>query len=287
MVILISIAIAAGIVFFLLLIGVLWTIFSRRGEQPQEEYVEQEGDDDSLHHRPSSLLEHINAATRNTIVGSPAGLVFASAEKAVSPDPTDGTHVADPEAEAEDDDGMGTGQAYNDPDGEGRIARARCEYLGRAGSYKANLFKQTHLSHQGMANYLLKKAPRLLSLTIEIPRKCNSLPTRVFLLSVIFLVGGLSGTKRPAMRELSPLHTSINIISALLVNALVFTSYFQCCLFTIPLFFDVYWLFRPRLHLRLLLPTPLSYRGLLYCPLVQVRVYSSNYFAFQLYNLLQ
>ncbi|KAH7339774.1 cortical protein marker for cell polarity-domain-containing protein [Rhizoctonia solani] len=122
-VILISIAIAAGIVFLLLLIGVLWAIFSRRDDQPQEEYVDQEGDDDSLHHRPSSLLEHINAATRNTIVGSIAGGVFPGGEKAVTPDPTDGTHAG------EDEDGMGTGQAYNDPDGEGRIARARYSFM--------------------------------------------------------------------------------------------------------------------------------------------------------------
>ncbi|QRW08187.1 polarized growth protein rax2 [Ceratobasidium sp. AG-Ba] len=119
-VILISIAISAGIVFLLLLIGVLWAIFSRREDQPQEEYVDQDGDDDSLHHRPSSLLEHINAATRNTILG---GAVFAGAEKAISPDPTDGTHAG------EDDDGMGTGEAYNDPDGEGRTARARYSFV--------------------------------------------------------------------------------------------------------------------------------------------------------------
>jgi hypothetical protein len=119
-VILISIAIAAGIVFLILLIGVLWTIFSRRDDHPQEEYVDQEGDDDSLHHRPSSLLEHINAATRNTIIG---GAAFAGGEKAVSPDPTDGTHVG------EDEDGMGAGEAYNDPDGEGRVAKARCTFL--------------------------------------------------------------------------------------------------------------------------------------------------------------
>lgn len=117
-VILISIAIAAGIVFLLLLIGVLWAIFSRREDHPTEEYVEQEGDEDSLHHRPSSLLEHINAATRNTIIG---GAIFKDGEKNISPEPTDGTHVG------ETDDGMGTGEAYNDPDGEGRVARARCE----------------------------------------------------------------------------------------------------------------------------------------------------------------
>ncbi|CAE6426663.1 unnamed protein product [Rhizoctonia solani] len=125
-VILISIAIAAGIVFLLLLLGVLWAIFSRRDDQPQEEYADQEGDDDSLHHRPSSLLEHINAATRNTIVGSIAGGVFPGSEKsekAITPDPTDGTHAG------EDEDGMATGQAYNDPDGEGRVAHARYSFL--------------------------------------------------------------------------------------------------------------------------------------------------------------
>ncbi|KAG8731577.1 hypothetical protein FRC11_003554 [Ceratobasidium sp. 423] len=123
-VILISIAIAAGIVFLLLLIGVLWAIFSRRDDQPQEEYVDQE-DEDSLHHRPSSLLEHINAATRNTIVGSIAGGMYGDSEKekAMTPDPTDGTHAG------EDEDGMGTGQAYNDPDGEGRTARARYAFV--------------------------------------------------------------------------------------------------------------------------------------------------------------
>ncbi|EUC64087.1 Bud site selection-like protein, partial [Rhizoctonia solani AG-3 Rhs1AP] len=123
-VILISIAIAAGIVFLLLLIGVLWTIFSRREGQSQEEYVDQEGDDDSLQHRPSSLLEHINAATRNTIVGSIAGGIFPGSEKsekATTPDPTDGTHAG------EDEDGMGTGQVYNDPDG--RVAHARYSFL--------------------------------------------------------------------------------------------------------------------------------------------------------------
>ncbi|EGO00155.1 hypothetical protein SERLA73DRAFT_167973 [Serpula lacrymans var. lacrymans S7.3] len=68
-VILISIAIAAGVVFLLALIGILWTLFSRRDDKlgkvdPAEE------DDDSISHRPSSLLEHINAATRTTILGT-------------------------------------------------------------------------------------------------------------------------------------------------------------------------------------------------------------------------
>ncbi|KAJ3557907.1 hypothetical protein NP233_g11623 [Leucocoprinus birnbaumii] len=68
-VILISIAIAAGVVFLLALIGILWTLFSRRDDKVKYDAAEEE-DDDSTHHRPSSLLEHINAATRTTILGS-------------------------------------------------------------------------------------------------------------------------------------------------------------------------------------------------------------------------
>jgi len=68
-VVLISIAIAAGIVFFLALVGILWTLFSRHDDKVRYDMTE-ENDDDSAHHRPSSLLEHINAATRTTILGS-------------------------------------------------------------------------------------------------------------------------------------------------------------------------------------------------------------------------
>lgn len=73
-VILISIAIAAGVVFFLALIGILWTLFARRGDDKLNKLdaADMEDDDDSTHHRPSSLLEHINAATRTTILGASA-----------------------------------------------------------------------------------------------------------------------------------------------------------------------------------------------------------------------
>ncbi|KAG7446426.1 uncharacterized protein BT62DRAFT_931867 [Guyanagaster necrorhizus] len=70
-VILISIAIAAGVVFLLALIGILWTLFSRRDEKLNKLDVVDD-DDDSTHHRPSSLLEHINAATRATVLGGAA-----------------------------------------------------------------------------------------------------------------------------------------------------------------------------------------------------------------------
>ncbi|KAF5326160.1 hypothetical protein D9611_000155 [Ephemerocybe angulata] len=68
-VILISIAIAAGVVFLIALIGILWTLFSRKDDKLTK-YEGEEEEDDSTHHRPSSLLEHINAATRTTILGT-------------------------------------------------------------------------------------------------------------------------------------------------------------------------------------------------------------------------
>ncbi|TFK75289.1 hypothetical protein BDN72DRAFT_885763 [Pluteus cervinus] len=71
-VILISIAIAAGVVFLLALIGILWTLFSRRDDKVAKIDPVDDDDDESAHHRPSSLLEHINAATRTTILGTSA-----------------------------------------------------------------------------------------------------------------------------------------------------------------------------------------------------------------------
>ena len=65
----ISIAIGAGIVFLIALIGILWTLFSRNDDKPKLDGTN-EDDDDSTNHRPSSLLEHINAATRTTILGA-------------------------------------------------------------------------------------------------------------------------------------------------------------------------------------------------------------------------
>jgi hypothetical protein len=70
-VILISIALGAGVVFLMGLLGVLWALFRRRDERnyvqdPATDEKEYDDDLDSLQ-RPSSLLAHINAATRNTI----------------------------------------------------------------------------------------------------------------------------------------------------------------------------------------------------------------------------
>jgi hypothetical protein len=71
-VILISIAIAAGVVFLIALIGIMWALFSRRDDKLGRVSGAEEEDDDSTQHRPSSLLEHINAATRTTILGAAA-----------------------------------------------------------------------------------------------------------------------------------------------------------------------------------------------------------------------
>ncbi|KAG9316516.1 cortical protein marker for cell polarity-domain-containing protein [Chiua virens] len=79
-VILISIAIAAGVVFLLALIGILWTLLSRRDDKLGR-YENEDDDDDSTQHRPSSLLEHINAATRSTILGTQSPFNQFSVEK--------------------------------------------------------------------------------------------------------------------------------------------------------------------------------------------------------------
>lgn len=67
-VILISIAISAGLIFMLALIGIVWTILSRRDDKFDKLDGVDPDEDGSVHHRPSSLLEHINAATRKTIL---------------------------------------------------------------------------------------------------------------------------------------------------------------------------------------------------------------------------
>jgi nitrogen fixation-related uncharacterized protein len=76
-VILISIAIAAGIVFLMVLVGIIWALLSRRHEREEGKYDVSDADDDSTRGRPTSLLAHINAATRNTIVGNGAQSPFA------------------------------------------------------------------------------------------------------------------------------------------------------------------------------------------------------------------
>lgn len=66
--------------FLLALIGILWTLLSRRDDKVAR-YENEDEDDDSIQHRPSSLLEHINAATRTTILGGQSPFHNFSAEK--------------------------------------------------------------------------------------------------------------------------------------------------------------------------------------------------------------
>lgn len=102
-VILISIALGAGVVFLLGLLGVLWALFRRRDERNigQDTVIDEKEYDDDIDsfHRPSSLLAHINAATRNTILMPKDADPFADTEVArhkaeeTAVDPTDQLHA--------------------------------------------------------------------------------------------------------------------------------------------------------------------------------------------------
>jgi hypothetical protein len=135
-VILISIAISAGIVFLILLIGVVWTLCIRHHEADTGKFIGFTEDDDSLH-GPSSLLEHINAATRSTILGagavSPLGAAAANRESR-NPSPRGGDDdpfAADP-SEAHmarsNDDTIGT--AIGGEDDIPRQSRVRYSFDG-------------------------------------------------------------------------------------------------------------------------------------------------------------
>jgi hypothetical protein len=63
------------------LLGILWTLFARRDEALSKfDPADIGDDDDSTEHRPSSLLEHINAAT-TSILGSQSPHHNVSGEK--------------------------------------------------------------------------------------------------------------------------------------------------------------------------------------------------------------
>jgi hypothetical protein len=63
------------------LLGILWTLFARRDEALSKfDPADVGDDDDSTEHRPSSLLEHINAAT-TSILGSQSPHHNVSGEK--------------------------------------------------------------------------------------------------------------------------------------------------------------------------------------------------------------
>jgi nitrogen fixation-related uncharacterized protein len=124
-VILISIAIAAGIVFLIVLIGILWALFARRHEREEKYATSDADDDDSTTGRPTSLLAHINAATRATILGARGEKERAPAdegEDAYGPD-ADGFARAETPSDA-------MGVAMGGGDDEGRLARARYSFDG-------------------------------------------------------------------------------------------------------------------------------------------------------------
>lgn len=131
-VILISIAIAAGVVFLLVLLGILWTLFARR-DNNKVDYAPYEEDDDSTHQRPSSLLEHINAATRTTIFGAPAG--FDGSHKPEEDEHVAGLTSADPFAQEHDGDHFQRAETPSEAIGmamedQGRPAHARYSFDG-------------------------------------------------------------------------------------------------------------------------------------------------------------
>lgn len=71
----------------IVLLGILWTLFSRRDEVLGKfDPADIDDDDDSTQHRPSSLLAHINAATSATILGSKGHNVNEEKEAAAGAD---------------------------------------------------------------------------------------------------------------------------------------------------------------------------------------------------------
>lgn len=136
-VILISIAIAAGVVFLLALLGILWTLFSRKDERLNKMNEGDTEEDESVHQRPSSLLAHVNAATRTTILGATSPFSQYDQEKeeeAARERMAAGSETQDPfaldasnylRAETPMDAGMGAGGGEG-----GRPAHARYSFDG-------------------------------------------------------------------------------------------------------------------------------------------------------------
>ncbi|KAG8906921.1 hypothetical protein FRB99_005695 [Tulasnella sp. 403] len=132
LVILISIAIATGIVLLLLLLGILWAVCARRDTTLANPNPEEDDDDaSSFRHRPSSLLAHINAATRTTILGPSAltGAAFASRKG----EPSHDTH-ADTEAwhRADTPSGEGFIAMDGEPGDINRPTHARYSFAGQS-----------------------------------------------------------------------------------------------------------------------------------------------------------
>ncbi|EJU04368.1 hypothetical protein DACRYDRAFT_93708 [Dacryopinax primogenitus] len=119
LVILVCIVIGAGCVLMLFLIGLLIALWLRRSEQAPQALADKDDDDaaSSIGQHPSTLLEHVQAATRATIIGEGA---FAGGNIR-----SEGSHeqVADDSMETEEAVG-GAGPFADD----GRVAHARYSF---------------------------------------------------------------------------------------------------------------------------------------------------------------
>lgn len=192
-VILISIAIAAGVVFLLVLLGILWTLFSRRDSNTLD-YAAYEDDDDSTHQRPSSLLEHINAATRTAIVGG----ATSPFDDLKNEKPAEGMAHAEPDVfAAQDGDNFVRSETPSDVlhgTASGRIARARYSFDGKAeGELPLSEGASLEILDDGDQKYV--PSSRLLA--------C--------FLTASFAVGGMHGTSTLAKKVLYQRHTSFDL----------------------------------------------------------------------------
>lgn len=191
-VILISIAIAAGIVFLLVLLGILWALFSRRRHDDDKlAGVVDDDDDSSAHARPTSLLAHINAATRNTIMGgqhSPYG-EYSAEKQAAGAGALAGSTAHGHDHETDGEDGVAAGayrRAYTPSEGaqdasgdEFRVAHARYSFDGgEEGELPLSAGGEVHVLDDRDPAYVLllflHLYPRLTSLTAGGTRKTRA-----------------------------------------------------------------------------------------------------------------
>lgn len=159
-VILISIAIAAGVVFLIVLLGILWTLFSRRDSNTLD-YTAYEDDDDSTHQRPSSLLEHINAATRTAIIGGATSPFDDTKNEKVGEGAALGAAaLGERDVFAQDGDNFVRAETPSDAlhgPAQGRIARARYSFDGKAeGELPLNEGASLEILDDGDQKYVYK-----------------------------------------------------------------------------------------------------------------------------------
>ncbi|KZO95530.1 hypothetical protein CALVIDRAFT_499824 [Calocera viscosa TUFC12733] len=124
LVIIISIVIGAGSVLLLFLIGVLSALWLRRSEETPHLLAEKDADDgSSIDHHPSMLLEHVQAATRATIIGEGA---FAAASGKRQSTEASREHAGDSSLETEEVPGEADVDGPFEDDG--RVAHTRYSF---------------------------------------------------------------------------------------------------------------------------------------------------------------